>query len=314
QKYQGSKTSRSLRKSLPFVTKQLQAFLAVVDHGSLRSAADVLSVSPAAVSSALAGLQRTVGVPLIEREGRGVKPTAAGLAFAGDVRRMLVLSTASIATAKSAMQTESPPLRISAPSAASEAFLGDLIAKFMVRFPSVRISFEASAREQLWGLIEERKIDVGFAQVAPDRRTLQSLAIRENPFVVVGTRATRYSKAALAQSVWLIREPGSGTRDVTEQFLRDYDIKPELRMIGSSSTIIRCIREGVGVSIIERDLVRSDLEAGTMSIVRTPFTPRTRPWYFIVAADRSLPGDVNKFLDFAIQSKVFSEPTRALSS
>jgi len=294
---------------LPFVTKQLQAFLAVVDHGSLRSAADALSVSPAAVSSALASLQRTVGAPLLQREGRGVKPTAAGLAFADDVRRMLVISTASIATAKSAMQTERPPLRLSAPAAASEAFLGDLIAKFMMRFPSVRISFEASTRAQLWGLLEERQIDIGFAQVAPDRRTLQSLAIRENPFVVVGARATQYNKAVLAQSVWLIREPGSGTREVTEQFLRDYDIKPELRMIGSSSAIISCVREGVGVSIIERDIVRADLEAGTMSAVRTPVTPRARPWYLIVAADRSLPSDVNKFLEFAIQSKVFSEPT-----
>jgi LysR family transcriptional regulator, low CO2-responsive transcriptional regulator len=298
---------------LPFLTKQLQAFLAVVDHGSLRAAGDMLGVSPAAISSALASLRRTVGVPLIEREGRGVKPTAAGLAFADDVRRMLVLSTASIATAKDAMQTEIPPLRLAAPGPASEAFLGDLIAKFMKRFPTVRISLEVANREPLWGLIEERKIDIGFAQVAPDRRTLQSLAIRENPFVVAGARATRYNKATLAQSLWLIREPGSGTREVTEQFLRDYDIKPVTRMIGSASAIIRCIREGVGVSILERDLIRADLEAGTMSIVNTPFTPRTRPWYFIVAADRSLPSDVNKFLEFAIHSRAFSEPTRLAS-
>jgi len=299
---------------LPFLTKQLQAFLAVVDHGSLRAAADVLGVSPAAISSALASLQRTVGVPLTEREGRGVKPTAAGLAFADDVRRMVVLSTASIATARDAMQIESPALRLAAPGAASEAFLGDLIAKFMKSFPAVRISLEIANREPLWNLIEERKIDIGFAQMAPARRTLQSLAIRENPFVVVGAGTIRYNKADLAQTLWLIREPGSGTREVTEQFLRDYDIKPVTRTIGSASAIIRCIREGVGVSILERDLIRSDLEAGTMSIVSTPFTPRTRPWYFIVAADRSLPSDVNTFLEFAIRSKVFSEPTRITSS
>lgn len=291
---------------MPFLTKQLQTFLAVVEHGSHRAAADVLSVSPAAISSALASLQRTVGVPLFQREGRGVKPTAAGHSFAGDVRRMLAISTASIASARSAMSKESALLRLGAPAAASETFLGDLIGKFMAHFPAIPISLAAAGREQLWGLIEDRQIDIGFAQVAPAHRTLQSLAIRENAFVVAAPRAKRYSKTTLAQSVWLVRELGSGTRDVTEQFLRDYDIKPVMRTIASSTAIIRCIREGVGVSLLERDLIRADLQAGSIQIVRTPFTPRARPWYLIAAADRSLPADVTKFLEFSLQTRIFS--------
>ena len=96
----------------PFLPAQLRAFMTVVEHGSLRAAADALGVSPAAVSSSLASLRRAVGVPLFAKEGRGLKLTAAGVSFAQDARRMAALSASSIASAKAAMQEARRPLRI----------------------------------------------------------------------------------------------------------------------------------------------------------------------------------------------------------
>ena len=61
---------------------QLRSFLAVVRSGSVTAAADELVVTQPSVSAAITALSREVGAPLLERDGRGVRPTPAGDAFA----------------------------------------------------------------------------------------------------------------------------------------------------------------------------------------------------------------------------------------
>jgi DNA-binding transcriptional LysR family regulator len=158
----------------------------------------------------------------------------------------------------------------------------------------------------LLGRVERREFDIGFAEAPPHRATLRLLAIRKNEYVVVGPSAKRYNKAALAGSLWMLREPGSGTRTETEEFFQDYGISPPIRMIGSSAAIVRCIREGIGLSLLPRHLIADALGAGTIQIVRTPFTPRSRPWYFITGADRDASPDMQRFLEFALESRAFS--------
>ena len=290
---------------MSFLPAQLRAFLAVVDQGSLRSAADVLRVTPAAVSSSLTSLQHAVGAQLFMRDGRGVKLTPAGTSFASDARRIVALSAGAIASAQAAMQAVGPPLRIAAVAAACDAFLGDLLARFMAHAADAPVELEVVRRDALWTLIEERKADIAFAEVPPKRATLQLLAIRRNEYVVAAAASRRYDKAALAKSLWLIREPGSGTRTATEEFLAEYAISPRTRTIASAAAIVRCVAKGVGVSLLPRDAIDGDVRAGALQIVRTPFTPRPRPWCFITAADRDLSPLAAAFLDVALKSRAF---------
>ena len=290
---------------MSFLPTQLRAFVSVVDQGSLRGAAEALGVTPAAVSSSLAALQRVVGVPLFERDGRGVRLTPAGTSFAADVRRMIALSNGAIASAQAAMQGSGPPLRIAAVAAACDAFLGDLLARFMADAPSAPVELEVVRRDALWGLIEQRFADIAFAEVPPKRPTLALLAIRRNEYVVAAGAARRYDKAALARSLWLIREPDSGTRAATEDFFREYAISPPTRTIGSAAAIVRCVAEGVGVSLLPRDAIDKGVRARRIQVVRTPFTPRPRPWCFITAADRDVPPLARAFLETALTSRTF---------
>ena len=101
----------------------------------------------------------------------------------------------------------------------------------------VPIELEVINREALLGRVERREFDIGFAEAAPHRATLRLLAIRKNEYVVAASSVKRYNKAALAGSLWLLREPGSGTRTETEDFFHDYGISPPVRMIGSSAAI-----------------------------------------------------------------------------
>jgi DNA-binding transcriptional LysR family regulator len=280
---------------LSFLPSQLRAFLAVVEHGSLRGAADALGVSPAAVSSSVASLARAVGVPLLVRQGRGVRLTAAGVSFAQDARRLTALSAGAIASAKAAMGDAEPPLRIGAVAAASEAFLGSLLARFMRSAPDIGVELRIVAREALWGLLEERELDLGFAEVPPRRPTLHLLASRPNDYVVAAAAGKRYDRRLLEKSLWLLREPGSGTRSATEDFLGEFGIAPRTRTLGSAATIVRCIAAGVGVSLLSKDMIAHDVRARTVQIVRTPFTPRPRPWFLVASADRDESAAMTRF-------------------
>jgi DNA-binding transcriptional LysR family regulator len=293
---------------LIFQPTQLRTFLAVVEQGSARAAADLLHVSPAAVSSSLASLRRVVGVPLFERDGRGVKLTPGGISFLQDVRRIVALSGGAIVSAKAAMQDTRPPLRIGGVMTAGEAFLGELVATFMAAHPDLPIEVEIVSRETLWDRIAGRQVDMGFAEVPPNHRTLRLQAIRRSEYVVVAAGGKRHTKATLARATWFVREPGSGTRTASEDLFRDYDISPPICSVGSPATIIRCLREGVGVSLLPRDLIADDLRAGRLQVVRTPFTPRPRPWYFITAADRDMPPNVSRLLEFTLKTRIFMPP------
>ncbi|MFM9125847.1 MAG: LysR family transcriptional regulator, partial [Actinomycetota bacterium] len=70
---------------------QLRTFIAVAEHGSVRAAAESLRISQPSVSGSLAALSEEVGVPLTEREGRGLKLSAAGEAFLPLAREALGL-------------------------------------------------------------------------------------------------------------------------------------------------------------------------------------------------------------------------------
>ncbi len=234
-----------------------------------------------------------------------MKLTAAGLSFASDIRRIVALSEGSIYSAKAAAQLARPPLRIGAVAAAGEAFLGHLLVRFMTHVPDSPVELEVVKREALWALVEERKMDLGFAEVPPKRTTLHVLATRRNDYIVVGPRRKRYDKAVLSRLLWLVREPGSGTRMATDEFFRDYGIAPPTRVIGSAAAIVRCICEGIGMSLLTRDMVASALVARTVQEVRTPLTPKSRPWCLITAADRDVSTGMAEFLEVALESRTF---------
>src|ERR1700761_3882571 len=80
---------------------QLRTFLAVAETASVRSAAERLVVSQPSVSAAVASLEKELGVALVARQGRGLRVTAAGEAFASRVRESLGLLDAAVRAAQS---------------------------------------------------------------------------------------------------------------------------------------------------------------------------------------------------------------------
>jgi DNA-binding transcriptional LysR family regulator len=278
---------------------QLRTFLEVARTGSVRDVAKESVVSQPAVSAALAGLQRAIGVPLVERDGRGLRLTDAGRAVEGAGRRALALLDDLRARAQAAAAPETGRLRLGVVTTAAEHLVPALLAGFRERYPQANIELEVANRTRIWDRLAYGEIELALGGRPPLDRGLHSLATSPNALVIVAKPGTIAGAAALTRATWLLREPGSGTRSVTEEVIETLDAAPPRLTIGSNGAIRECVRIGLGVSLLPEEAVARDLAEGTLAVVPTPFTPILRPWHLVCIDDHHLSPIATRFVDHA---------------
>ena len=88
----------------------------------------------------------------------------------------------------------------------------------------------------------------------------------------------------LAGRAWLLREPGSGTRTLNEQFLTDRGLAPSTLTLGSNGAIKQAARAGLGISLLSRAAVAAELDMGLLGEIALRDGPPTRPWFALRSA------------------------------
>jgi DNA-binding transcriptional LysR family regulator len=292
---------------------QLRTFLAVAEHGSVRAAAQELVVTQAAVSAALAALQKSLGVALFQPDGRGLRLTGAGLAYAGYVRRVLGLLDEAGRAAAAAADPEHGELRIAAVTTAAEQILPGLLSGFRARHPQMGVRLEAGNRDRARALLDRHQVDLVLGGRPEPGWDVRVLAIRAHQLVVVAspglaaTAPTSHLLPWLARQAWLLREPGSGTRASTDALLADLDIDPVTLMVGSNGAIRESARVGLGVTLISRDAVATELAAGHLAELAVPGTPLHRDWY-LVGHPGELPPAAGRLVEHVLRHGGFRLP------
>jgi len=282
---------------------QLRTFLAVVDTGSVTEAADALFVSPPAVSAALASLQSELGVALLERFGRGVAVTPAGVVFTPYARGVLRIADEGMAAAREALDPESGRVRLAAVTTAGEHVLPRFLASFRARHPHAEVSLEVGNRERLWQLLAEREVDLAIGGRPPGGNRFVIRATRPNVLVLVAaplpgsTGVREVSLEELSRQVLLLREPGSGTRGTTEELFDELGITPAATLtLGSNGALRESVQVGLGITLISRDAVARELEAGALEEWRCDTLPRHRAWHLVSRAGEDLAPTAGLFL------------------
>ncbi|HEY8478716.1 MAG TPA: LysR family transcriptional regulator [Spirillospora sp.] len=265
---------------------RLRTFVAVADTGSVRAAAQRLVVTESAVSAAVAALTRELGVRLVEKEGRGLRLTPAGAAYAGYARRILGLLEEGRAAARGAADPGRGTLRLAAVTTAADQLLPELLASFRARWPDVEVTLEVGPRRQVWDSLAAHGADLVLAGRPPAGLAATVLARRPNELVVVGSPrlAERFS---LADTPWVMREPGSGTRATADAYLAERDASPPRLVLGSNGAVVAGAAAGLGVALVSRDAVGAELAAGRLVVVDAPGMPLDRPWHAVAGASPS---------------------------
>jgi len=283
----------------------VRTFLEVARAGSVREAAERLVVSQPAVSAALGSLARTIGTPVVERDGRGVRLTAAGHALETYGRRIVALLDEAVVEARTAGAGGPSRLRLAAVTTGAEAVLPELLRDFAAQEPLADVVLDVANKDQVWERLDRWEADLVLAGRPPTGGPFVSRAVRKNAVVVVAAPGRTYTPEDLAEATWLLRERGSGTRETTEYVFGELGIAPPTTTIGSNGAIRACVRVGLGVSLLSRDAVAGDLADGTLAEVPTPVTPLVRDWHLVANANRPLVPGAERFLDHVVAHGAF---------
>ncbi|MEU6644492.1 LysR family transcriptional regulator [Saccharomonospora sp. NPDC046836] len=287
-------------------TARLRALVAVAETGSVRAAAQRLVLTESAVSAAVGALTKDVGVPLVEREGRGLRLTPAGHTFAGYARTILGLHDEAVAAARGDIDPNRGRIRLAAVTTAADHVLPTALAGFRSQYPDVQLRLDVAASEQVWALLDTHETDVVIAGRPPQwLGGIVVQAMRDNELLAVAAPPVA-ADFDTEDTTWLLRETGSGTRAACEALLSAMEVEPPRLTLGSNGAVVAGAVAGLGVTLVSRDAITRQLADGELVPVPLPATPLSRPWH--VVTHRQVSATVALFVEHLLASGANSEP------
>ena len=248
-------------------------FLTVCRTGSFTRAAAELHVTQPAVSQHVRQLERHYGCALFSKAGRGVMPTAAGEllyraldAAENDERRL----RAELEAYRRAGGR--PPLRFGCTRTVADYVAPRILPAHLLRHPGEQVRMRTGNTAELVGLIDRGEIDFALVEGPFDREALESAPLSRERFVAVAAAGEEpHGIEALLGRRLVLREPGSGTREILERNLAARDLSvgdfADVVELASIPAIKACVAAGAGVSFLYRIAVANELSAGTLADV-----------------------------------------------
>lgn len=273
----------------------LRFFSAVVEHGSFSRAAEVLGVSQPAVSKSVRELEDQLDVVLIERGARGVALTEAGRVLQDYAQGMWAMERAATEAVQAYANLERGSLKIGASTTIAAYWLPAFVARFARAHPGIDISLSSNNTQTIAERLLECAIDIALVEGPVEDARIETRPWREEALVIVAARDHALagrdgaSAAELAGATWVIREPGSGSREVAARWLDTLGIAVTRSLeAGSTEAIVQAVAAGAGLAIVPRVSVADQLALGKVAELRLEGVQLSRTLYRIRLPRRPL--------------------------
>ncbi|MBI0274355.1 LysR family transcriptional regulator [Hafnia alvei] len=280
--------------------RQLEVFTEVLKCGSTTQASSALSLSQSAVSAALSDLETQLSVRLFDRvgkrlvvneHGRLLYPKAmALLEQAGEIEHLF--------------QSEAGALRIAASSTIGNYILPKMIAGYRRDFPAVPLELNVGNSRDVINAVADFRVDLGLIEGPCHMPDLLTQTWQQDELVVFAAPDHPLLQApvtldALAQAPWILREAGSGTREVVEHILLSHLPHFDLVMeLGNSEAIKHAVRYGIGISCLSRRVIEEQLQTDVLVEVPVPLPRLNRALYLIHHRQKHMSKALERFLSY----------------
>jgi DNA-binding transcriptional LysR family regulator len=249
----------------------------IAELGSLGQAASRHGMSQPAVSMRMTQLERRLDVSLLQRSPAGTRLTPAGARVAALSRRVLSEAQAMMAGVGALIAEESSQLRIAASLTVAEHLLPGWLGALHHESPEIILAVEVTNSSNVLVRVGDGSADVGFVEGHETRPSgMATVVIRSDRLVLVVDPAHRWASretpvpgAELASAELVVREPGSGTREVLEDALRPWGGPRSHLELGSTASILAAVRRGHGPAVLSPLAVADDIGAGRLVAVPT---------------------------------------------
>jgi LysR family cyn operon transcriptional activator len=247
------------------LVRPLRYLKAVADHGSFTRAAAALHVSQPALSQQIRELEERMGVQLLDRSGRTVRPTDVGEAYLRHVRRALDELEVGGRAIRDVQDLSSGALRLGFTPLFAIYLLGPLIRRYRDRFPGIVLTITEMAQEEMELALGADALDLGLAFSDVLAEDVEGLPLHtEKMSLIVGQGHPAASSdremdtAALAAEPLALLGPTFATRAMVDRYLRSVGVHPYVAVEANSiAAIVEMVRRA-GLATILPEVVAQE--------------------------------------------------------
>ena len=272
--------------------RQLRIFESAARLSSFARAAAEMHLSAPAISMQMKDLEEDLGMPLFAKRGRGLVLTSAGEYFLVYARRVLIALKETEDMMLKLNGMEIGTLNIGLVSTA-KYIAPHLLARFRLEHPGIKLVIHVRNRDQLIGLLREAAIDVAIMGKPPKDLDVRAEAFANNPHAFICSpdhplaQERTVNLAQLDSEEILIREQGSGTRTVMENFFEVGRFRPLSTLeMSTTETIKQAVMAGLGISFVSLHAVGLETKHGVLRILAVEGTPVIRVWHLVSRGGR----------------------------
>lgn len=279
--------------------RNLRVFLAVADCGSMSEAAKKMHIAQPSVSGTIGEIEEQYGVRLFERLGRRLYITPTGTQLCEYARHILSMYDAMEGRLKNA--NESDALRVGATVTVGTCVLGDLLRRYIKETQNQQPKVVVDNTRVIEEKLLKSELDIGIVEGKIHSDDLVTHVMIQDPLILVcarennpfeGKKSVRLS--ALTDIPFILREEGSGTRELIENVIPHMNIQ---WVCNNSEAILRGVEMGFGVTIISRRLAIERLCAGTLVEVPVSDAAFERQFYIVWHKNKYQTPSMQQFID-----------------
>ena len=282
--------------------RQLQVFLAIAHYENVTQAAASLAMSQSAASTALKEFESRFDISLFDRVGKrlqlselgqAVRPRAEALLARAEEFEQALTSHRDIGT-----------IKVGATLTIGNYIAVEIIARFISLHPDARVALTVENTRAIASKVKNFELDVGLVEGELQDPELEVLPWRDDELTLFCApdhplaRQPVLGDAELRQARWIVREPGSGTRQAFDRamtgLLSDIQLLLELQ---HTEGIKRAVEANLGIGCLSKITLEEAFRRGSLTPLQAPHRNWRRKFYFILHRQKFRSTGINSWLD-----------------
>jgi len=291
-----------------FTLRQLEIFLAAARHENLSRAAAELSLSQSAASGALAELERQFDLRLFDRIGKRLQLNEAGrqlLPAAGE----LLERAREIEGLLGGSGAAPGRLAVGATLSIGNYLVVPLMKRYMDENPGARVTLDVANTATIVAKLARFELDIGMIEGEVRHDELEITPWREDELVVFAApdhplaRRRRLADRELLAASWILREPGSGTRQCFDRAMQG--LLPQLNVLlelQHTEAIKRAVESGIGIGCLSRATLKEAFARGSLVPLAVPGRDFSRRFYLVLHRNKYHGAGIRRWLALCAES------------
>jgi DNA-binding transcriptional LysR family regulator len=287
--------------------RQLEVFLETAHQQNITRAANALSMSQSAASSALKELEQQFDIQLFDRIGKRLQLNELGRLL--QPRAEALMEQARALERDLDRHADAGPLKVGATLTIGNYLMVPLMERYMDMSDAAKVSLHVANTHEIAERVVSFDLDIGVIEGEMQHPELQVTPWRDDSLVVFCApshplaQRDKISDQDLLQAQWILREPGSGTRQVFDRALQGLVPQLQIRLeLQHTEAIKRAVEAGMGVGCLSEIALQEAFKHGTLVPLSVPQRDFSRRFYFILHRHKYLSAGIQRWLSLCTET------------